>query len=168
MYKFREGYRAPIGLKADIAAIELERIRDAAKQLTPANIIDHSRKKSSPLHIAFEWDDSKAAQKYREKQAGDLVRAIVFEVKEHENEEVKHKYVLTRKDDTRQYMPIELVKEDKSMLSYSVSRLRAQLNGLKQSINELTKGTELNKGQRRKVAQLSKHIDKAASVAAGI
>lgn len=45
--------------------------------LMPKIVVEAARAKSSPLHRQFEWDDSKAAEKYRLDQARHLIRVSV-------------------------------------------------------------------------------------------
>ena len=62
---------------AQTAGEELERIFNTPGKLDPANIVNESRDESAPLHPIFEWDDTKAAEKYRETQAETLMRSVV-------------------------------------------------------------------------------------------
>jgi hypothetical protein len=48
-------------------------------QVTPEALVKVARSRSCPLHKYFEWDDRKAAQKYRLHQARQILRAIVIE-----------------------------------------------------------------------------------------
>lgn len=53
---------------------ELELIRRAhGGRLSPAAVLNSARKKSSPLHAYFEWDDSKAAEQHRLWQARKII-----------------------------------------------------------------------------------------------
>lgn len=45
--------------------------------LTPRRLVDASRPPEAPLHDEFEWDDREAAEKYREHQAGHIIRCLV-------------------------------------------------------------------------------------------
>ena len=49
---------------------------DRKGDLTPQALVKEARKEKSPLHPLFEWDDATAAQKYREVQAGYIIRSI--------------------------------------------------------------------------------------------
>lgn len=62
---------------AQTAGEELDRIYRKHGQLDPKDIVDESRDTDAPLHGCFEWDDAVAAERYRMRQAGDIVRAIV-------------------------------------------------------------------------------------------
>lgn len=45
-------------------------------KLTPAAVVAEAKKKSSPIHSLFEWDDSVAAKRFRVKQAGELISGL--------------------------------------------------------------------------------------------
>ena len=45
-------------------------------KLTPKELVEAARDIDSPLHNEFEWDDSIAAEKYREQQAMYIIRSI--------------------------------------------------------------------------------------------
>ena len=45
-------------------------------KLTPKELVEAARDVNSPLHNEFEWDDTKAAQKYREWQARYIISSI--------------------------------------------------------------------------------------------
>ena len=51
---------------------------EKAGQLSAKNLLDVSRPEDAPLHDSFEWDDSVAAERYREDQAREIIRSIVI------------------------------------------------------------------------------------------
>lgn len=57
---------------------ELDRLYKKDGVVTPAGVLDAARTKTSPLHDFFEWDDSKAAEKYRLSQAMEMILASKF------------------------------------------------------------------------------------------
>lgn len=65
---------------SDEQIAELERIRlsNPEKMLVPSEVVAAARDKSSTLHSEFEWDDSVAANAYREQQARTIIRAVVI------------------------------------------------------------------------------------------
>jgi len=72
-WKFKDLY--PVN--AQTAGEELDRIYQKHGALTTAEIVNESREETAPLHPCFEWNDAVAAEKYRETQAAEIVRAIV-------------------------------------------------------------------------------------------
>jgi len=73
-------------VSADTAKAEFDRIYEKFGELTTKAVVDESRAEDSALHSCFEWDDAKAAEKYRERQAGDMIRCLVTVVT-HDGEE---------------------------------------------------------------------------------
>lgn len=66
-------------IKADAQkAGELFEQLEAENDLTAARVVEESRAEDAVLHDEFEWDDSKAANKYREGQARHLINAITI------------------------------------------------------------------------------------------
>lgn len=59
-----------------IAAEELKRIQDIYGSITPEILVKEAKKRNSPLHKIFEWNDSKAAENYRLQQARILLNNI--------------------------------------------------------------------------------------------
>jgi hypothetical protein len=64
------------GIDAQTIGGELERIEAEHGVIDPHVVLDESRPEDAPLHGAFEWDDSLAAEKYRLDQSRRLIRSI--------------------------------------------------------------------------------------------
>lgn len=73
-YTWRDGYVAKIDPAT--AGRELERIAKRDQEVVPLTVVEESRPDDAPLHSAFEWNDSDAAEKYREDQAKRLIGAL--------------------------------------------------------------------------------------------
>jgi hypothetical protein len=62
------------------AALEVVRRNHPEGKLMPKDVVIAAKDQSNPLHGDFEWDDSLAAEAYREQQARQIIRAaITFE-----------------------------------------------------------------------------------------
>lgn len=82
---WRAGYRPAIA--ADVAHGELEKIRKVnGGDMSPAVIVEAATPEDSALHPAFTWDDSAAANAFREAEARSLVRSLVVVVESAPNE----------------------------------------------------------------------------------
>ena len=57
-------------------------------KLTPKELVEAARDVNSPLHNEFEWNDTKAAQKYREWQARYIISSIELVIETVETEPV--------------------------------------------------------------------------------
>lgn len=67
-------------VRAQVAGEFIEKLEEKHGKVTPRLILDASKKESSPLHRCFEWDDTQAAEKYRETQAAALLRNLTVTV----------------------------------------------------------------------------------------
>ena len=63
--------------KADAEKVH-EEILSIGDTATPQQIVEYAKNENSELHKCFIWDDTIAAQKYRETQAREIVRSIVY------------------------------------------------------------------------------------------
>ena len=75
VYKYKFPNLFPVD--ANIAGEELASIYNEKGRCDPSDVVERSRPTDAPLHACFEWDDTVAAEKYREHQAGEIIRAIV-------------------------------------------------------------------------------------------
>lgn len=49
-------------------------------KVIPKDLVDASRPEEAPLHKEFEWDDKIASEKYREVQAGYIIRSVAVKI----------------------------------------------------------------------------------------
>lgn len=76
VYKWRNG--RSFGVPAQVAGERLAQIAEAeGGQLSPSAVVEDATPEGSPLHPAFEWDNTVAAQKHREQQARAMLSSIV-------------------------------------------------------------------------------------------
>lgn len=66
------------GVSAQVAGERLADLRVQHGAVTPAVVLEDARPKGSPLHPAFEWDNKKAAERYRLQQASYIIRSIKY------------------------------------------------------------------------------------------
>lgn len=80
MAAFSYSYRIPGLMKAsaEVAGKECQRLQDSVEGLTPETLLDASRSEKAPLHDEFEWRDDVAAERFRLRQAQDIIRNIVI------------------------------------------------------------------------------------------
>ncbi len=64
-------------IKAKDAYDELESIKqENGGEITPQTVLNRARNSANKLHKAFEWDDTKAAHRFRLNQAMNLIKGI--------------------------------------------------------------------------------------------
>jgi len=103
------------GFAANDVGKELERIKKKYGSLKPSFIVDESRNAGDFLHDIFCWDDTKAAELYRVKQARDLIGNIhVVVTTKNINAKVRaFVNVKTEPEGHRSYHPIQdVIKND--------------------------------------------------------
>lgn len=82
-YKYRGGYNSKV--PAEITGPVCQKLHEA-QVLTPENLVNEARSEDSPIHSAFEWNDSIAAEKYRCEQARLMIANIVWVESDIQNE----------------------------------------------------------------------------------
>jgi len=68
------------GIEPDLAVEEFERIEGLYGSLTAEHILKAAEPEDSILHPLFEWDDDKAAEKYRLQQARSIINNIEVKI----------------------------------------------------------------------------------------
>jgi len=63
--------------------------KSSDKAITPEEVLEDAKKKSSPLHDFFDWDDMSAASAYRIDQARYLLRSIEIVIVQEDSSEVE-------------------------------------------------------------------------------
>lgn len=53
---------------------------------TAEEVVDVAKSSRSPIHKYFDWDDTSAARKYRLQQAGQMIRCVVLNIEDSDNE----------------------------------------------------------------------------------
>lgn len=147
--------------KRKIYEAELRRIKDE-KGLTPENVLEEAKKKTNPLHNYFDWDDTKAAKKWRREQANKLILQVRITYEEvevpefvqvnisKEDEESKKEYV-TQADITENISWREQVlNQALKRIKYWQTKYRylSELNPIFEGIDKVEK--ELNETKKEK------------------
>ena len=88
VYQWRQGAHFDSKVSAQVVGERLEAIkqRKGDKRITAPDVVADAAKKSSPLHDLFEWNDTVAANTYREMQARQIIAAIVVTVRKSRSE----------------------------------------------------------------------------------
>lgn len=74
--KYQYGGQSFPSVSAQKAGDELARIEAKHGGLKPSIVVQESRPETAVLHPVFEWDDQVAAEKYRNVQAGQIIRSV--------------------------------------------------------------------------------------------
>ena len=123
VYQWRWGAPVP----AQAAGERFEELEREHGELTPRIVLDDARDESALLHPCFEWDDGKAAELYREKQAGYLIRnlEVKLERKEVPTKQFRAFVSILNADEKRGYINL-----NKALSSHD-TRQQALMDALK-------------------------------------
>lgn len=108
IYEWKSGFHHKV--KPEVAGAVFEEL-EKEKGLTAQTLVDASRPEDAPLHREFEWEDSIAAEKYREQQARVLIAHLTVRMEEVKEAPPTRAYV-SLKDDTSKYEHIATVLAD--------------------------------------------------------
>lgn len=142
-WQFASGRSWPVD--AQEAGDELERIREGnGGQLRPEGVVEASRNPESLLHACFEWDDSRAGEKYRREQAANLIRSIrvlIVRPDEDTGETMKEPVrafinVISENSDTRAYLPRAIVANTPSLLNQAINDAISYLRNAENRLSE--------------------------------
>ena len=96
---------------ADSAGNELERICQKNNgSLLAKDVVEESRPETAVLHKCFEWEDAVAAERFREVQAGNIIRNITVV---HSEEGCEPTEVRAFVSVQKSYQPIQVVLSDR-------------------------------------------------------
>ena len=75
-------------VSAEVAGAVMEQIEETQGVLTKENFLEASRAENSPTHKLFEWDNDKAAEKYRLTQSGRYIANMRVTIETEQREAV--------------------------------------------------------------------------------
>lgn len=126
--KFTWAPGARVKIKAQAAGERIHAIRNRkGGTITPADVLDDARKKSSPLHSHFDWNDRTAAHKYRLAQAGYLIRTLVVVYDEHPGEKPIRSFVTIEDGENRGYEDTQEAMASPEMRAQVLARAKDEL-----------------------------------------
>lgn len=104
-------------------------------QVTPAEIVEKAKDETSELHKCFEWDDEKAAEKYRLQQARMVINLLVVKTETPE-ETPARVFQITSERNT--YQPSKLFLEQPDEYAALLKRAKGELIAIKNRYKTLS------------------------------
>ncbi len=96
----------------------LKALRQLEKQhgvIRPADLVEYARPEDSRLHSLFEWDDAKAAQKYRLWEARQIIVNVYININESKVQAFQNIVVTTPKGKTQGYYSTQKILSKEEM-----------------------------------------------------
>lgn len=91
---------------------------------TPESVLEKAKDPNTELHGCFEWDDTKAANKYRLIQARQIIQFLVIKGTE-KTDTPQRAFEITR--ETSVYAPVQLIVRNEDEYSALLAKAKAQL-----------------------------------------
>jgi len=104
-------------------------------ELTTQLVLDEATNPESPLHMYFEWDNDKAAQRFRHEQSRKLIRTFSVTIKEQEKKLVHVPQIIRSQPGT--YKTFEAVVKSPSDYEKALTQALEQLRAAKDTVNRL-------------------------------
>jgi hypothetical protein len=127
VYEWKTGSRHKVS--AAVAAEVMDRLAEE-NRLNAPDLVEESRPEDAPLHSEFEWDDSVAAEKWREEQAGALIRHLVVRIEANEQEYPTRQYFMVQKE-ANTYEPIHVILRDEDKTAMLLEQAKRELQAFR-------------------------------------
>ena len=127
VYKWKTGSQHKV--PAAVAGAEMDRLTEEGR-LTPSDLVEDSRPEDAPLHAEFEWDDSIAAEKYREDQARAIIRHLTVQIEANNEQYQVRQYFIVQKE-SNEYEPIQLILKDEDKTAMLLDQAKRELQAFK-------------------------------------
>ena len=132
-YKLKRG----LPVSADIVAKEINALMKSNKGIiSPNQLVNSAKKKKSPIHDCFTWDDTKAAKKYRIEEAKYLLRTVIVEYIQENKTYTTRAFVSTN---DKEYQKIESVLADDELVEHLLEQAKKDFLAYKSKYQHLEK-----------------------------
>jgi hypothetical protein len=170
-FVYRKGARHRV--PADVAGPVLQQLAEEDR-LTTRVVVDESTPEDAPLHLCFEWDDAAAADSWRLKQAGTLIRDVKV-IKEASDagrlakEHAENAVIMFAgcPDDRRElhYQPIAKLMNDPEGFDQALLHLQSKLSAAQRAFDDLLQQLDTEDQQQlRRIALLREARELNATV----
>ena len=124
--------------KADASKV-YEEINSIGDTYTPKDIVNLARDEKTELHKLFDWDDSVAAERWRETQARYIVRCICVDTNEMTGKklEVPIRAIVSTNERTKEYQPMTVVFKESDAYERLLNEALAELQAFQKKYKAL-------------------------------
>lgn len=121
------------------ATVALHLIYDRDGSLKPSVVVREAKKKTSPLHGYFTWDDTEAAREHRLWQARQVIKRVRVTIEEREEQFVHVPIVKMAGTTDREgeYKPVSVIVRQPSDYELAVNELLTKIHALQRTVREL-------------------------------
>lgn len=163
IYQFKDGAH----LSGDAQAVgEKLSALEANGKLTPEGVVREAKNIRSVLHPYFEWDDAKAAERWRMDQASHLIRSVTVQVEpqDHEEPRIIRAFVpISGADENRSYVPTLKALGDAEMRRQVLAQAHSELGAVARKYREMQELAEVVQA----IEKVGRLLDQSTTATAG-
>lgn len=133
-------------VKAQKVGEHFEQLENQFGKVTPKIVLESARKEDSLLHPCFEWNNEVAAEKYRESQAGFMIRNLVVQVEGMNISEDKtcvRAFVNIQTETSSEFLSVRKVLADDELRVQMLARAKKELQFFKDKYSTLEELSEV-------------------------
>ena len=138
VYEWKPGSRFKVD--ANTAGTVCKQL-EAAGNLSAKSLLDASRPEDAPLHSEFEWNDSIAAEKFREEQARCIIRHLVVRLDEKPDKPIRGFFRITQGE--ARYTNVEAILAARDLRSELIRQALAELAAFQRKYGDLAELAEV-------------------------
>ena len=122
-------------------------IMSIGETVRPSDVVELARDENTALHNLFTWDDSIAAERYREHEAGCIIRNIVIVENDKQNDDkdnvVVVRAIMSTNERTREYTTVQRIVTNKDSYTRLLAAALAELTAFKKKYETLSGDLEV-------------------------
>ena len=120
-------WKINLSVKAQDVGEHFEQLEKQFGKVTPKTVLESARPEGSLLHPCLEWNDEVAAEKYRENQAGHIIRNLVVKVENHEQPTFVRAFINIKTQTDSSFMSITKVFADNNLRDQMLESAKREL-----------------------------------------
>lgn len=129
--------------KADAEKVA-EELETLGSEYSLSDVVEKAKDENSEMHDCFEWDDSIAGQKYRESQAQNMIRLLVYTKDDGDNKEKTNiRFIVSTGKRDNTYTPTRLVVRVQTEYEQLLERAMSELRAFKAKYSSLSELEEI-------------------------
>ena len=133
-------WKRSMPVTAQAVGEHFEQLENKFGEVTPKIVLDVSRDENALLHSCFEWNNDVTAEKYRETQAGYIIRNLVVKVSVDDVQEEQksvREFVNIKTEEASTFMSIVKVMSDDDLRQQMLIAAKRELQSFKQKYAQL-------------------------------
>ena len=122
-----------LGVNANKVGAEIEEIAEEKNgEVVPRDLVEKAKRQKSEMHDLFEWDDESAAEKYRDNQAGYILRNLKIRIvgalpNDSKKEFLIRSMINVKVEEKQFYSPLTVVLGNEKQREYAIKDLSNSL-----------------------------------------